>query len=260
VIKEAIEYIEHLTQRAYHKALIEPTSEPFDGLLCSYMREVVPGQFGPKLGPIVTPPRAAKLEVKTLTGFLDAIRSGAGGKLDGRIVHVEDYLNVALKSAYSDVFGVRDTVLKATYTPLNIFKFGHYYDDPQEFIIALNGAFLMNEEAVYVQRVASGLAVVQGAVSTADDGFSQTIVVKQGEVRTSEATIKPRVKLIPRRTFDEAAPAESEFLLRLKGTSPTPSIALFYVDGTRWQGELMESIRKHLVKHLPDELKDKVLA
>ena len=61
--------------------------------------------------------------------------------------------------------------------------------------------------------------------------------------------------MIPLRTFAECNPVESEFLIRFQQTrDQTPSIALFDLEGTKWQGELMRSIKKYLVENLPAEV------
>lgn len=252
MIEAAIEKIRQLVLQKENLPLIEVVPGVFDGTTTSYTHKVKTTAHGRELGEVIQPPRPAALEVSTLTGFVDAIRAGVAGSLDRRVIHVEDYLKVTAKNAYPDIHGFRDTVLRATHKPLGVFNFGDYYSDPEKFIIALQAGFYMNDDAVYVQRVASGLAAVHGAVGTQDDGFSQQITVKRGEVRTSEVQVKPRIKLIPRRTFDEAAPVESEFLLRLKQAADgMPSIAIFSVDGTKWQGECMQSIKDWLGKNLP---------
>ena len=113
-------------------------------------------------------------------------------------------------------------------------------------------AFLETEELLWLIRVASNLKA-GNTVSVQDDGFSQTVTLKAGEVSTAEVKVKPRIKLIPIRTFAEAAPVQSEFLIRFKQTpDQTPSIALFNVDGTKWQGETMQSIKNYLAKNLPE--------
>ncbi len=251
MIAEAIKEIQALTQRSEKADICQFTTELFDGQTQTYMRLLEPGPHGRKLGGILTPPRPASLSLTTLTGLVDAIKAGAAGDMSKRLVHVEDYLKVAVKSTYSDPFGIRDTLLQATYKPNGAFQFDTYYNDPEKFIIALQAGFYMNDDAVYVQKIASGLVAVQGELSTEDDGFSQKVAIKTGEIRTKEAHIKPRVKLIPRRTFDEAAPVESEFLVRLK--ADPMSIAIFSVDGTKWQGECMRSIAKWLKENLPAE-------
>ena len=221
-------------------------------------------QYGRTLGDMLTPPRPAKLQVSTLTSFIDAINAGVIGGACGpsengkqyfpndRIIHVEDYLNVSVKSPSTDIYGVRDTLLTATHKPIEAFTFDTYYSDPPKFIIALQVEFLETEELLWLIRVASNLKA-GNTVSIQDDGFSQTVTLKTGEVSTAEVKVKPRIKLIPIRTFAEAAPVQSEFLIRFKQTpDQTPSIALFNVDGTKWQGETMQSIKNYLAKNLPE--------
>lgn len=205
---------------------------------------------GCTLGELLTPPRPSTLMVSTLTGFVDAITAKAVGEAAG-IVHVEDYLTVSAKSAVCDVYGVRDTLLTAKHKPVDAFRFDEYYADPARFIIGLQVAFLQTEELLYLIKVASNLKA-GNSVQAADDGFSQTITLKAGEVSTAEVKIQPRIKLVPLRTFSEAAPVTSEFLIRFKQTpEQTPAIALFNVDGTKWQGETMQAIKAYLAKSLP---------
>ena len=220
----------------------------------SYDYKIKATNQGRELGDMLTPPRPSTLFVSTLTGFLDAIKAGVAGAIGGSqttIVHVEDYLKVSVKSQSCDIYGVRETLLTATHKPIDAFNFDTFYNDPARFIIALQVAFHQTEELLYLIKVASNLKA-GNSVSVQDDGFSQTVTLKAGAVSTAEVKIKPRIKLIPIRTFPEAAPVESEFLIRFKQTpDQTPSIALFNVDGTKWQGETMQAIKSYLAKNLP---------
>jgi hypothetical protein len=212
-------------------------------------------EYGRSLGELICPPRPATLQVSTLTGFLDAIAAGAlGGELQARemIIHVEDYLTVSAKSAWCDVYGMRDTLLTAKHKPIDAFRFDSYYEDPARFIIGLQVAFLQTDELLGLIRIASNLKAGR-SIAVEDDGFSQTVTLKAGEVSTAEVKVKPRIKLIPIRTFSEAAPVTGEFLVRFQQSrEETPSIALFNVDGSKWQGETMRSIKTYLAKHLPE--------
>jgi hypothetical protein len=209
------------------------------------------GGNGRTLGSEIEPPSPDLLSVTTLTGFLDAIKAGAAGNMaENRIIHVENYLSVSVKSATPDNYGNRATFLTAKHPPMDAFKFDEYYTDPARFLIGLQVAFHQTEEMLYLIKVASNLKA-GNSVQTQDDGFSQTITLKAGEVSTAEVKIKPRIKLIPIRTFAEANPVESEFLIRFKQTQDqTPAIALFNVDGSKWQGETMLAIKKYLASHL----------
>ena len=164
------------------------------------------------------------------------------------------------KDTANDIYGARDTMLTAQCPAPDAFVFDQYYSDPAKFIIGLKVAFLQTDELLYLIRVASNLKA-GNSVSAQDDGFSQTITLKAGEVSTAEVKIKPRIKLIPIRSFSElyfaegGRAVESDFLIRFKQTpDQTPSIALFNVDGTRWQGEIMRSIKDYLAKNLPEGL------
>lgn len=254
MIKEALDALVALGQRSQNLPLLETVAGTYEGVEQTYIHKVDVGANGRTLGNALTPFRPAKLEVTTLTGFVDAINASVAGPVDklkeSRVIHVESYLTVSVASLTCDKFGVRDKLLTATYTPTGAFTFDSFYSDPQKFIIALQVGFYMTDELLYLIRVASNLTT-KSEVNTKDDGFSQTVTIKQGEVKTAEATIKPRIKLIPRRTFDEAAPVESEFLVRLNESSAgTPTIALFSVDGTKWKADCMVAIKDYLTKHV----------
>jgi hypothetical protein len=252
----AIDRIQQLALAANHDApLTKPVTLAYDGELKSYDFETVAGPNGRSLGDAVQPFRPEKLTVSTLTGFVDAINAGACGDIaKGKLIHVEDFLNVAVKNTATDHYGQRDTLLKATHTPINAFEFDKYYEDPQKFIIALQVAFLSTEELLYLIKICSALKAGSG-IDTDDTGVNQRVTIKQGEVRTADVEVKPRLKLIPLRSFSESYesnPVESEFLLRFKqGQAGQPSIALFSIDGNKYKGEIMRSIKHYLEKHIP---------
>jgi hypothetical protein len=246
--------IERLTRASDKEPVLVTTLALTDGSSRLYETNISQTTGGRSLGKEVTPPRPAKLQVSTLTGFVDAVKASvAGDGLAGRIVHVEDYLTVSVKSTVCDTYGIRDTLLTAKHVPLNAFNFDEFYTDPAKFIIGLQVAFLATEDLVWLIKLASAVKSSGTAVAVNDDGINQTITVKQGEVTSIDVPIKPRIKLIPRTTFDEAAPVEREFLLRAKpGPGGAPAIAIFAVDGTKWQGESMRAIATYLKHHLPE--------
>jgi hypothetical protein len=241
--------IERLVKAQNAAPLIESDVALVNGQHFDY--RIKSDNFGRTLGELLTPPRPAKLNVSTLTGFLDAIAAETIG-YGPTVIHVEDYLTVSVKSTACDVYGVRDTLLTAKHTPIDAFRFDEYYNDPARFIIGLQVAFLQTDELLKLIRIASNLKA-GNTVQVEDDGFSQTVTLKAGEVSTAEVKVPPRIKLIPIRTFPEAAPAETEFLIRFKQTpDQTPAIALFNVDGTKWQSDTMLSIKAYLAKNLPE--------
>lgn len=249
MIQQAIQEVQALALRTVDKPTTETIAYPGGK---SFTHRVEPTEHGRKLGAVIEPFRPAKLEVSTLTGFVDAIKAGVAGNTEptGRVIHVEDYLTVALKNSTCDDFGKRDTLLTAKHQPIDAFKFEAWYE-PSRFIIALQVAFHLNDgDGTYLLRLASNLTA-GSEVNMADDGINQTVKLKAGEVKTAEHNLKPRVKLLPKTTFDEVAPVEREFLIRLKQSpEQIPTIALFAVDGTKWQGENMIAIKSWLSKQL----------
>jgi hypothetical protein len=254
MITEAIQKIQQLVLDAEKGEPITEVTLPFAGSQMTYpFRLSRHAEGGVNLGDAIEPFRPELLKVKTLTGFIDAIQSGAAPAGAG-IIHVEDYLNVALKRAESDEYGERDTWLRATHEPFDVFTFDQYYEDPQRFIIALQCGFLTTEDLLYVIKIASNLKA-GSSIETSDNGLNQTATIKAGEVRTVDIDLKPRVQLVPLRSFSEVyetSPVMSEFLLRFRQTRDlSPSIALFTVDGQKYKAQIMRQIKEYLAKQLP---------
>lgn len=222
-----------------------------------FVYRLKPTENGRELGEILQPPRPAKLQVSTLTGFLDAIAAGVCGDplqfaATGKIIHVEDYLTVSVKSAATDLYGVRDTLLTAKYTPPGNFVFDQF-QNPETFIIGLETMFLRldGDDTEYVKKLASNLKAGD-TVHSQDDGVNQTVTLKMGQVESAEHAVKARVKLTPIRTFSESAPCQNEFLIRFKPAgSGLPTVALYNLSGTLWQNHAMLSIKKYLGDNLP---------
>jgi hypothetical protein len=228
-----------------HQGETQPLTEQIALNGKTYLYRNNPTEYGRTLGDIIGPPKTQALPVTTLTGFVDAIKA-EGFAPEAFIVHVEDFLTVALKMRSADQYGFRTTYVKATHTPTGVFKFDDYYSDIPKFLIHLQSTFLTTDALLYVIKLASNLKAAN-SVQTQDDGFSQSIVVKTGEVSTAEVKVQPRVKLIPMRTFPEAAAVESEFLIRFTQTpGQAPAVGLFDVSGKVWQGQSMIAIKTWL--------------
>jgi len=237
-----VEAIADLSKQADKGNLIHPVTLE-NGQ--TYTFQIDTTQHGTKIGALLKPPVEAVLTVTTLTGLRDAI-AATGMMPDGLLIHVEDYKTVHLKNRLNDNWGNRTTWITAKHSPVTKFVFDKYYSDPQEFIIQLQSSFYQTEEMLYLIRVASSLKA-GNSVHASDDGFSQTVTIKTGEVTTAEVEIRPRIKLIPMRTFPEASPVSSEFLIRFQQTgNGAPSIALFDLEGKKWEGELMGSVKNWL--------------
>lgn len=192
------------------------------------------------------------VEVKTLSGLVAAVTAGID-KVDATEVafRVADIYTVEVVSLVADEFGRRHVWARAKHQPETKFVFDKYYTSPEEFIIALRASFFFNEDAVKVQQLCS--AVGSGdTVSVTDDGISQEVRIVAGTVTKSTVQLPADgVSLIPWRTFRDATPVESKFLLRMKGVKEgLPHIGIYEIDA-KWQIDTVTSIVAYLAKQLP---------
>lgn len=211
-----------------------------DGTLGKAVRELEPQWDNPTL------------EVSTLSGLVSAVQAGLDG-LDTKAValRVADHLTAEVVSIAADKFGRRHVYVRARHQQETKFVFDKYYTTPEEFIIAFRSSFYFNDEATKVQQLCSTVGAGD-AVLVTDDGISQEVQVKSGTVtRTTVALPADGVPLIPWRTFRDANPVESKFLLRMKGVKDAlPHIALFEIDA-KWRVDTMQSIANYLAAQLP---------
>lgn len=191
------------------------------------------------------------LNVSTLSGLVQAYKAKAG-KLGERVaLHVVNHLRVDLIDLDQDEYGKRRLYATASHAPDTSFKFGEFMD-PEKFLLSFRAGFFYNDEAVKIQQLCSTVAS-GSAVAVADDGISQEVTTKSGTLTKANVTLPAEgVPLIPWRTFRDASPVVSRFLLRMRGVKDgLPQVALFEIDA-KWQLDTVGSIRSYLAGELAD--------
>lgn len=192
------------------------------------------------------------VNVSTLGGLADLYSDRVDDLDEGVAFHVVDYLTVDLISLKADQYGRRHVWVHAKHVPETPFRFNSFYETPEQFLIDFRASFLFNDEAVKVQQLCSSVGSGD-AVLTSDDGISQEVQIKSGTMTRAAIPLPAEgLPLVPWRTFRDAAPVESKFLLRMRGVKDKlPQIALFEIDG-KWKLETVHSIRRYFEKHLPE--------
>lgn len=120
----------------------------------------------------------------------------------------------------------------------------------QEAIIELKSRFIPTPDSEYLIDLISRINNDEG-VKTEDNGVSQTVVVKKGVQLAATEAVKPRLSLIPFRTFREVPQPESEFILRLDENG---RVGLFEADGGIWKIEAKLNIQHYFEEYLADEI------
>jgi hypothetical protein len=245
VIAEALQYLAKL-QTPKNPITVAVNGNNYvvkvDGTLGDYIRDPNPTIQKPTLC------------VSTLSAVVAAYKAQLDGLDPSKVaVCVVDPRTVRIVDIVADDFGNRHAYVSAHHEFETDFMFDNYYL-PEEFIIKFRSGFYFNDEATKVQQLCSKLET-GSTVSIADDGMSQTVVISTGTINKSPVTLPAEgVPLIPWRTFREAAPVESKFLLRMKTAKDSlPRIALFEID-EKWIRDTMNSVRDYLREQLPEAL------
>ena len=214
-----------------------------DGTLGEPVRPVIP------IAPVATP----VLSLATLTGLVAAFNAKVDGfdALGASAVQVESFDSVALVSLRADEWGRRHVWARAKSTEANGFPFNEYQDS-EPFMVKLQGGFVPDDTTENLLRLCSNLSA-GSTIKVADDGFSQSIEIKEGGVQSGLVNIPPRMTLQPYRTFREIPPVTSAFLCRMRAVKDgLPQIALIAVDGGRWKTDTVWAVRDWLKTNLPD--------
>lgn len=236
--KEAIEKIEQLVKGSYAVQIDDKIYSAQD------------------LEPVLYEPKAAAIDVSTLTGFVGFIERNIDD-LDFENYYtavVDDPGKVMLCSALSGEKRAREVFVNARLDKyMQTFPFGQFMPQ-EEFIIKLHSLFEKKEgdDFDYVALMVSK-TVQADTADTDDDGITQHVTVKRGisGALKEKGNIKPIVRLSPYRTFREIAQPESQFLLRIR-TDDEGSVqaALFEADGGAWRNEARLRIAAYLKEHI----------
>ena len=190
--------------------------------------------------------------VSTLSALVNLYKNGVDGfATESCAVYVAGYDSVEIVSLQADEFGARHVFARAKHEDETPFVFDEYYL-PEEFLIKFRASFFFNDEALTVQKFCSAITSEE-SIAVKNNGVSQEIEIKTGGITKSSVTLPADgVPLIPWRTFRDANPVESKFLLRVKsGPGILPKIALFEIDA-KWKLDTVNSVAEYLSKALPE--------
>lgn len=152
-------------------------------------------------------------------------------RVDVFTTYLGDFSRNSLYSATADAPGIRTG-----------------WRSQEEALIELRSLFVPNAGTEYLLDLLSHMTE-NSSVSSKDNGVTQTVEARQGVDLKAMVPVKPRVSLIPFRTFLEVAQPESEFLLRV---DKEKGIGFFEADGGIWKLEAKSNIASYFSEHLKD--------
>jgi hypothetical protein len=243
------EFLQYLFGRLRDKA---PITHEVDG---QHYAVTPQGTLGAPILELVPQFEAPTFPVSTLSALVDLYKQDVDEFSDdegGVALHVVDYRTVRLVSKCADGFGRRHVYAIAKHEGDVPFEFGKYHE-VEKFLIDFQASFFYTDEAMKVRTVVS--SVQSGKmVATADDGLSQQLEIRGGTVTNAKVVIPADgIELVPWRTFRDAAPVASKFLLRLKegkAKDDPPNAALFEID-QKWKLDTVNSVAHYLRTHVP---------
>ena len=197
-------------------------------------------------------PRASAIEMNTLTGLVDYIKSKADLMHEKMIIQVVSPTEVQLFSALdNDRKREKMVVVKAMIPSFNFDTF----TDKEKFVIGLQAKFVEDPETdkALVLKFA-GTVENRTIAEYGDDGISQKASVRTGIASKADAIVPNPVKLRPYRTFLEVAQPTSEFIFRLKDSKYEGiECAIFEADGGAWKNAAMANIKDYLEFELAEQ-------
>ncbi|MCM1055615.1 MAG: hypothetical protein NC394_08855 [Bacteroides sp.] len=193
---------------------------------------------------LLAPPHVSELTFSTLKGFADIIRKERENFPDLTVSVGADCACAFTEPVADDM--KREFPYRAE-ADIPEIGFGRYM--PYEnMMIALKSKFVPTDELKELVKLL-GTITEENRTAVSDDGFTQSVNVKQGIALIGNKAVNPIVRLKPFRTFVEVDQPESEFLVRLRQGG---EVALFEADGGAWKLEARHGTAELLRELLSD--------
>lgn len=216
----------------------QPHCKEFDGL-----------DYSDKKLHLITPPIPAPIEIKTLTGLSNFIKSTVISLPEGSFFHVQNERLVSLVGPLDD-YERRENLINAKCINNNM-RFNNYYSS-EDFIVLIQSQFTDEKETYPIDELLKVVSLIESkhVEKFTDNGVAQSVEIKSGLSSNIKVPVPNPVILKPYRTFREIGQPSSNFVLRMKKSAEGPQLALFEADGSQWKLEAMQSTKKWLEKEI----------
>lgn len=190
------------------------------------------------------------LVLNTLSGFVKYVQSNLDREDESLIIHIKNESTVYLKGLIAGDGSREELAVAKAIIPKFDFN---YFMDTEEFNIALQSKFVLNEDRQILLQVVGNVSE-ENVKNTGDDGVSQAVTINQGVASKADVKVPNPFVLAPYRTFLEVDQPESQFIFRMKDG---PRGAIFEADGGAWRNQAIVNIREYLKEQLSEEIEAK---
>ncbi|MBR0322435.1 MAG: hypothetical protein IIX08_08615, partial [Bacteroidales bacterium] len=155
---------------------------------------------------IIKEPTVSTMEFHTLNGLINTLHSEYKNFNGPLIINVKDEETVVVYGAINGGDRQREIPYKVNAELVDI-PFDRRLDY-ETMMITLRSKFVETAELLDLVKLL-GTITEENSATSADDGFTQSVVVRKGIVTKGTTAVKPIVKLKPYRTFNEVDQPES---------------------------------------------------
>lgn len=200
-------------------------------------------KYSNKLAYKLSEPTRETIELTTLTGIIDLIKSEFDGK-EKLIVTVDNQEKVSVRTKLNSN-KVRERIAVA-YAELPKITLNQFIP-LENMIIQLQATFVDNQDKAKVLALLGNIKS-ENITNHSDDGITQSVEVREGIATIAKKDVPSTVLLKPFRTFTEVAQPESAFVLRLRKENDNIRVALYECDGGAWKNNAILDIKQY-IKH-----------
>lgn len=191
-------------------------------------------------------PKVETIFLSTLDSLVNVVKAEVMRYDGALIVHVDNEREVYVYSGINEEDRSREKPFRAEAVIPQLTL--NRNTDYESMMIALKSKFVDSPELSELVQLL-GTITEENHTQIADDGFTQTVTVRQGIAIKGNKAINPIVKLRPYRTFLEVEQPASRFLVRL---SEGTQVAIYEADGGAWKLEARRNIYNYLVASLEE--------
>ena len=195
---------------------------------------------------VIKEPKVPTLTFHTLDGLIYALKAEYKNFNGPLLIDVNDEQTVTVCSAISQADHDHEVpyIVRAELVEIPFDRKLDY----ETMMITLKSKFVQTSQLLDLVQLL-GTITEENSAMLADDGFTQTVVVRKGIAMKDNKVVNPIVRLKPYRTFNEVEQPESEFLVRL---SEGGYVALYEADGGAWTLQARRNVADYLKTALAD--------